>query len=188
MSSPAGPLLLGAGETALVILEFDRGLPQSIAGQPVRWEESCSRTAETRTQLEEYFAGSESNSPCRWIFAEPTFANVAGTSYYAFLTERRAPMPRSLALSDHRPLSVPSVRRTTTIPSRLSCRAIACWRQANVWGLRWWTARQSVAAQLGRRRVSRRHCHDGRLRARPRSRGLIIRSGDCARRRNKVPK
>ncbi len=48
---------MGVSETALAILEFDRGLPQSIAGKPVRWEESRSRTAETRTQLEEYFAG-----------------------------------------------------------------------------------------------------------------------------------
>ena len=57
MSSPAGPLLIGASETALVILEFDRGLSESIAGEPVRWEESRSRTGETRAQLEEYFAG-----------------------------------------------------------------------------------------------------------------------------------
>ena len=57
MPSPAGPLLLGASETALVILEFDRGLPECIYGQPIRWEESPSRTAETRTQMEEYFAG-----------------------------------------------------------------------------------------------------------------------------------
>jgi len=57
MSSPAGSLLLGASETALVILEFDRGLPESIAAEPVRWEESPSRTAGTRHQLEEYFAG-----------------------------------------------------------------------------------------------------------------------------------
>lgn len=57
MSSPAGPLLIGASETALVILEFDRGWPLSIAGETVRWEESRSRTAETRTQLDEYFAG-----------------------------------------------------------------------------------------------------------------------------------
>ena len=57
MSSPAGPLLIGASETALVILEFDRGLPETIAAKPVRWEESQSRTDETRTQLEEYFAG-----------------------------------------------------------------------------------------------------------------------------------
>lgn len=57
MSSPAGPLLLGASESALVILEFDRGLPERIAGEPVRWEESAARTAQARTQLEEYFAG-----------------------------------------------------------------------------------------------------------------------------------
>jgi methylated-DNA-[protein]-cysteine S-methyltransferase len=57
ISSPAGPLLIGTSETALVILEFDRGLPERIAGEPVRWQESPSRTAETRTQLEEYFAG-----------------------------------------------------------------------------------------------------------------------------------
>lgn len=57
MTSPAGPLLLGASEDALVILEFDRGLPERIAGEPVRWEQSPARTAETRTQLEEYFAG-----------------------------------------------------------------------------------------------------------------------------------
>ena len=55
MSSPAGPLLLGASESALVILEFDRGLPERIAGEPVRWEESRPRTTETRTQLQEYF-------------------------------------------------------------------------------------------------------------------------------------
>lgn len=58
MSSPAGPLLIGVTENALVILEFDRGLPQSIVGEPVRWEESRPRTAETRNQLDDYFAGS----------------------------------------------------------------------------------------------------------------------------------
>lgn len=57
MSSPAGPLLIGCSETALVILEFDRGLPERIAGEPVRWGESRSRTAKARAQLEEYFAG-----------------------------------------------------------------------------------------------------------------------------------
>jgi methylated-DNA-[protein]-cysteine S-methyltransferase len=57
MPSPAGPLLLGASETALVILEFDRGLPERIAGEAIRWEESASRTDETCTQVEEYFAG-----------------------------------------------------------------------------------------------------------------------------------
>jgi O-6-methylguanine DNA methyltransferase len=57
MPSPAGPLLLGTSETALVALEFDRGLPQTILGKPIRWEPSESRTAEVRSQVEEYFAG-----------------------------------------------------------------------------------------------------------------------------------
>ena len=57
MSSAAGPLLIGASERALVILEFDRGLPEKIAGDAVRWEQSQSRTADTRSQLEQYFAG-----------------------------------------------------------------------------------------------------------------------------------
>lgn len=57
LSSPAGPLLIGVADAALVILEFDRGLPQSIAGQPVTWQESEPRTAAVRRQLTEYFAG-----------------------------------------------------------------------------------------------------------------------------------
>ena len=57
MSSPAGPLLIGMSDSALVILEFDRGLPQSIAGQPVELQKSEDRTARVRQQLEEYFAG-----------------------------------------------------------------------------------------------------------------------------------
>ncbi len=57
VSSPAGPLLIGVSEAALVALEFDRPLAQRFAGQPVRWEASQERTAEVRTQLEEYFAG-----------------------------------------------------------------------------------------------------------------------------------
>lgn len=57
MDSPAGPLLIGMSETALVALEFDRGLPERIAGESVRWEQSPQRTAEVRSQLEEYFAG-----------------------------------------------------------------------------------------------------------------------------------
>ena len=57
MSSPAGPLLLGVSDTALVALEFDRGLPKKIAGQPVQWQESESRTQPVRQQLQEYFAG-----------------------------------------------------------------------------------------------------------------------------------
>jgi len=57
MPSPAGPLLIGVSESALVVLEFDRGLPQTIAGRPVAWQESEERTRTVRTQLEEYFAG-----------------------------------------------------------------------------------------------------------------------------------
>ncbi len=57
MPSPAGPLLIGVSESALVILEFDRGLPERINGQPIQWEESEARTRYVRQQLEEYFAG-----------------------------------------------------------------------------------------------------------------------------------
>lgn len=57
MPSPVGPLLIGMSESALVILEFDRGLPRTINGEPVEWCESESRTRPVRRQLEEYFAG-----------------------------------------------------------------------------------------------------------------------------------
>lgn len=57
MPSPAGQLLIGVSESALVILEFDRGLPQAVDGRPLRWEESEARTRDVRRQLEEYFAG-----------------------------------------------------------------------------------------------------------------------------------
>jgi methylated-DNA-[protein]-cysteine S-methyltransferase len=57
MSSPVGPLLMGVSETALVVLEFDRGLPPTIVGQPIAWEESEARTHPVRKQMEEYFAG-----------------------------------------------------------------------------------------------------------------------------------
>ena len=57
MPSPVGPLLLGASDDALVILEFDRGLPKIIAGQPINWQESAQKTAIARKQMEEYFAG-----------------------------------------------------------------------------------------------------------------------------------
>ena len=57
MQSLAGPLLIGMSKSALVILEFDRGLPATIAGQPVAWHESKECTSEARRQLEEYFAG-----------------------------------------------------------------------------------------------------------------------------------
>ncbi|SRR5579875_1791512 len=57
MASPVGPLLIGVSDSALVALEFDRGLPKSIVGRPVEWQESEARTRAVRRQLEEYFAG-----------------------------------------------------------------------------------------------------------------------------------
>lgn len=57
MSSPVGPLLIGVSDSALVALEFDRGLPEKIAGEPISWRESADTTADVRRQLEEYFAG-----------------------------------------------------------------------------------------------------------------------------------
>ena len=57
MPSPVGPLLIGVSDTALVALEFDRGLPRTIAGQAVAWQESEARTGAVRRQLEQYFAG-----------------------------------------------------------------------------------------------------------------------------------
>jgi len=57
MNSPVGPLLIGVSATALVALEFDRGLPKKVAGQAVIWEESEARTHAVREQLEEYFSG-----------------------------------------------------------------------------------------------------------------------------------
>ena len=57
MASPVGPLLIGMSGSALVWLEFDRGLPKTIAGQPVAWQESADHTRAVRQQLEEYFGG-----------------------------------------------------------------------------------------------------------------------------------
>jgi methylated-DNA-[protein]-cysteine S-methyltransferase len=61
MSSPVGSLLIGVSETALVALEFDRGLPKKIAGQAVAWEESEPRTRGVHQQLQEYFSGNRRN-------------------------------------------------------------------------------------------------------------------------------
>jgi O-6-methylguanine DNA methyltransferase len=61
MGSPVGPLLIGVSQTALVALEFDRGLPKKIAGHAVAWEESESRTHAVRAQLYEYFSGKRRN-------------------------------------------------------------------------------------------------------------------------------
>ena len=60
-SSPAGPLLIGVSDTALVALEFDRGLPEKISGQQIQWEESEGRTRGVREQLQEYFSGKRRN-------------------------------------------------------------------------------------------------------------------------------
>ncbi len=57
MPSPAGPLLIGVSDAALVWLEFDRGLPKLICGRPIVWQESEERTRDVRRQMEEYFAG-----------------------------------------------------------------------------------------------------------------------------------
>jgi methylated-DNA-[protein]-cysteine S-methyltransferase len=57
MNSPVGPLLLGVSNSALLVLAFDHGLPERIAGRPVAWRESRSETKAVRSQLEEYFAG-----------------------------------------------------------------------------------------------------------------------------------
>jgi len=57
MSSPVGPLLIGVSASALVVLEFDRGLPKKMGGLPVQWELSEEPTRKVREQLEEYFAG-----------------------------------------------------------------------------------------------------------------------------------
>lgn len=57
MSSPVGPLLIGVSDAALVILEFDRGLPKLVNGAEVEWRESDAKTRHVRKQLEEYFAG-----------------------------------------------------------------------------------------------------------------------------------
>jgi O-6-methylguanine DNA methyltransferase len=57
MPSPVGPLLIGVTESALVMLEFDRGLPPMIGGRQIAWEESEARTRAARRQMEEYFAG-----------------------------------------------------------------------------------------------------------------------------------
>lgn len=61
ISSPVGPLLIGVSDKALVVLEFDRGLPKKVGGRVVQWEESESRTRTVRKQLEEYFAGKRRN-------------------------------------------------------------------------------------------------------------------------------
>ncbi|MGB8885435.1 MAG: methylated-DNA--[protein]-cysteine S-methyltransferase [Candidatus Korobacteraceae bacterium] len=57
MPSPVGSLLIGVSDSALVMLEFDRGLPPMIGGQQVAWKDSTARTRTVRQQMEEYFGG-----------------------------------------------------------------------------------------------------------------------------------
>jgi methylated-DNA-[protein]-cysteine S-methyltransferase len=57
MNSPVGPLLVGASDSALLVLAFDRGLPDKLARLRVAWRESLDATKGVRGQLEEYFAG-----------------------------------------------------------------------------------------------------------------------------------
>ncbi len=57
MISPVGSLLLGMSDTAMVVLEFDRGLPEKVVGRPIQWKASAEATEPARRQLEEYFAG-----------------------------------------------------------------------------------------------------------------------------------
>ncbi len=57
MESPAGRLLLGASDSALVVLSFGRDTPERVAGRAVQWQESIEATERARLQLEEYFAG-----------------------------------------------------------------------------------------------------------------------------------
>jgi methylated-DNA-[protein]-cysteine S-methyltransferase len=57
MKSPVGRLLLGMSGAALVVLAFDREMPERVAGRPVSWHESLEATEPCRRQMEEYFAG-----------------------------------------------------------------------------------------------------------------------------------
>jgi methylated-DNA-[protein]-cysteine S-methyltransferase len=57
MKSPVGPLLLGMSGSALVVLAFGPKLPERLAGQAVKWQESPDTTEAVRQQLGEYFAG-----------------------------------------------------------------------------------------------------------------------------------
>jgi methylated-DNA-[protein]-cysteine S-methyltransferase len=57
MKSPVGPLLLGMSNSALVVLAFDREMPERVTGRPISWQESLEATAAARRQLDEYFAG-----------------------------------------------------------------------------------------------------------------------------------
>ncbi len=56
-STPAGPLVLGAGERGLAVLEFDRGrFPSTGWMKRIEWVESSEELAPYVCELEEYFA------------------------------------------------------------------------------------------------------------------------------------
>ena len=73
MPSPAGSLLIGMSEEGLVALEFDRGLPDRISGQTVRWELSERRTEPVRQQLAEYFSGKRRDFELKLDLRGPDF-------------------------------------------------------------------------------------------------------------------
>ena len=133
MHSPVGPLVIGVSEDALVALEFDRGLPETICGQTVSWRKSTEGTQKVREQLEQYFAGERREFNLKLDCEGRIFAGAAGRSCCEFLTAKPAPMPKSRAPLAAPTASVPWARRTTTIPSQLSYRAIACSPEVNTW-------------------------------------------------------
>jgi methylated-DNA-[protein]-cysteine S-methyltransferase len=58
LQTPAGPLVLGAGERGLSLLEFDRGkFPSTAWTKKIQWTESAAPLAPHVRQIEEYFAG-----------------------------------------------------------------------------------------------------------------------------------
>ncbi len=56
-SSPVGPLLLGVSSAGLAVLALGHDLPAKLGGHTIQWHESFASTAEVRSQLDEYFAG-----------------------------------------------------------------------------------------------------------------------------------
>jgi len=57
ITSPVGPLLLGASDAGLAILAFGHQLPAKLHGEQVEWREAANSTAQAQRQLDEYFAG-----------------------------------------------------------------------------------------------------------------------------------
>lgn len=57
ITSPVGPLLLGATDSGLAILAFGHQLPAKLHGEKVEWRKAADCTAHAQRQLDEYFAG-----------------------------------------------------------------------------------------------------------------------------------